>query len=147
MFFTFLGKHRKETSGRKDTLIFWFSVHGSILTVIEISCYLILYHHIYIHNKTTAEKKLLDSSIIRKRNQDNTVSLTGLFLTFLMEVWYIVLVGILSIVFQNDCIYAASAFVMAYERVFVDSVSASADLASAKKVNFRSNQSSGRFVI
>ena len=64
-----------------------------------------------------------------------------------MEVWYIVLVGILSIVFQNDCIYAASAFVMAYERVFVDSVSASADLASAKKVNFRSNQSSGRFVI
>ena len=123
-------------------------MHGSILTVIEISCYLILYHHIYIHNKTTAEKKLLDSSIIRKRNQDNTVSLTGLFLTFLMEVWYIVLVGILSIVFQNDWIYAASsAFVMAYERVFVDSVSASADLASAKKVNSRSNQSSGRFVI
>ena len=102
-----------QQSTLKDSIKFWFSVHGTVLSIVEITCYLILYHHIYSHNVDIASK-LLDASVIKKRNQQNAVSLTGLFAGWLMEVWYIVLVGIFSTIFENNWIYEMSAFFKVY---------------------------------
>ena len=44
----------------------------------------------------------------------NAVSLTGLFASWLMEVWYVVFVGILAIILKNDFLYEMSAFVKVY---------------------------------
>ena len=97
------------------------------MIMIEITCYFILYHHIYSHDVNIAAL-VLDSSVIRKRHQVNAVSLTGLFAGWLMEVWYVVFVGIIAILFKNDSLYEMSTFckVYAYYLVPIVQVSTSA---------------------
>ena len=116
-----------ETRLLKDTLVFCFAVHGTMMILIEITCYFILYHHIYSHDVNIAAL-VLDSSVIRKRHQVNAVSLTGLFAGWLMEVWYVVFVGIIAILFKNDSLYEMSTFckVYAYYLVPIVQVSTSA---------------------
>jgi hypothetical protein len=74
---------------------------GALYTVVEISSYVILFHFIHNHNKQNV-LGLLDQSAIQKRTRENAISLTGLFAGWLMEVWYIGLVGFFAIISDGN---------------------------------------------
>ena len=84
------------------------------LTFVEITCYIVLYMHINLHNNTIAST-LLDPSIIRLRNQANSISLTGQVLGWLMEIWYIVLIGFILNVFNPTSLREVAPFFKTFE--------------------------------
>jgi hypothetical protein len=83
-------------------------------TTVEISSYVILFYFIAKHDNKTAIG-VLHQSVIKKRNRVNAISLTGLVTGWLMEVWYIFLVGFLSLVMDRNVLREVSAVLKYYE--------------------------------
>jgi len=63
--------------------------------------------------------KLLKTSILKQRKQANAVSLTGLFGGWLMEVWYIVFVLLLTLFIEGHWVHEMAAIVKFYEFYFI----------------------------
>jgi hypothetical protein len=91
-----------------------YSLLGVVFTVIEIISYTIIYHYIRNHNNKNTEG-LIDPSVVKIRNRINAISLSGLFAGWLMEVWYIVLVGFLSFMFDSKVLREVSTILKYYE--------------------------------
>jgi hypothetical protein len=71
------------------------------LTLAEIACYIKLY--IFIYKKDNGGvKSLVKASVIHKRNKTNAITLSGQFAGWIMEIWYIVLIGILNTIFNFE---------------------------------------------
>ncbi len=76
------------------------AIVGACFSLIEIISYMLLYSHIYKHDNSIAAT-ILDPSIIRMRNRTNSISLYGHVLSWIMKVWYILLVGFVSNLFNQ----------------------------------------------
>jgi hypothetical protein len=83
-------------------------------TIIEISSYFILFHYIVQHDNKTAIG-VLHQSVIKKRNRVNAINLTGLVMGWLMEVWYIILVGIFSLFIESKVLREISLVLKQFE--------------------------------
>ena len=98
---------------RKFINLMFFASTLAHLTV-EISSYIILFCYISQHDNKIA-KNVLKPSVIKSRNRANAVNLTGLVLGWLMEVWYIFLVGVLSFILDQNAFWEVSALLKYYE--------------------------------
>ena len=98
----------------RKILFFYFSVNAFIHSAVEILSYIILFHYISQHDNNIA-KTVLKPSVIKSRNKANAVNLTGLILGWLMEVWYIILVGIVSLFMDRNVFRELSGILKFYE--------------------------------
>ena len=80
--------------------------------------------------------EVLAPSVIQQRNKTNAVSLTGQFLGWVMEIWYLILVGLLSAFFNMDSVREISSLVKDLEFVLIPFVEIS---TSAPIRNFIAN--------
>ena len=101
----------------KKATVVTFAMTGFISNLVEIICYVDLFRYIYNHNKMAIG--LLDMSTIKRRNQVNAVSLIGLFGGWLLEVWYILFVIILFLLFEASWVHEMVAIVKYYEFYFI----------------------------
>ena len=93
---------------------------GIGLTTIEITSYIILYYHISCHNNNKSIQQILDQKTLKIRNRSNAISLTGLFVTWAMEVWYILLVSLVSLVINDaNWFREVAALIKCYEFYFI----------------------------
>ena len=74
-----------------------------MVTAIELSCYIIFFHHIRHHNNTVATA-VVSQSVLKQRNRTNAISMLGLFITFFLEVCFIIFVGIITTLFDQEWI-------------------------------------------
>ena len=85
--------------------ISWFATIffclGICLTAIEITSYIVLYSYISCHNNNKSIQQILDQKTLKNRNHSNAISLTGLFISWAWEVWYILLVSIISLLIND----------------------------------------------
>ena len=99
---TFLQEHHGENyfseQFRKAILIGISSI-GVTFNVIEMFCYAIFFHYVTYHNNFVASA-ILQQSVIKQRNNTNAISMLGLFISWVMEMWYILIVGLLSTKFE-----------------------------------------------
>ena len=102
---------------RKEILII-IAVVGIFFTLLEMFCYIIFFHHLTQHNKNIAAN-ILKPSVIKHRNQINAISMLGLFACWLLEVWYMILVGILAIEFDMDWVKEVSATLKDFDFVWI----------------------------
>ncbi len=77
------------------------SIIGIISTVSEIVCYVVIFHHVTHHNNNTAAN-ILQPSAIKQRNRSNAISFLGLFITWCLQILYIIVIGIIINLFQVD---------------------------------------------
>ena len=84
----------------------------------EIICYIILYTFINKHNSGLVTK-ILKPSVINKRNKVNAISLTGQVAGWIMEMWYIVVIGFLNTVFNFELFREVAPFVKDLEFVLI----------------------------
>ena len=99
---------QKVTTDKESSIKFWTSWFATVffflgigLTTIEITSYIVLYYHISCHNNNKTIQQILDKNTIKNRNRTNAISLTGMFLSWAWEVWYLLLVGIISLVIND----------------------------------------------
>lgn len=105
-------------NGWPKLFIMFYTIFGSLLTSIEFCSYLILFYHIHNHNNNIING-ILDQKVIQSRNRANAMSLTGLFMCWMLEVWYIILVGFLSFILGNKSNRGISAFLRYYEFLLI----------------------------
>jgi hypothetical protein len=98
----------------KTMMGYVYAIEGFIFNLTEICSYFVLFHYIANHNNKTASH-LLSSSVIKARNRTSAVSLLGLFLTWIMEFWYLLLVAALLVVFESHLVIEASAILKYFE--------------------------------
>ena len=98
---------------RKSMVRLCFGLVG-ILTIIELCCYLTYFQYIYHHDNNVAVM-VVSQIIIRIRNKSNAISMMGQVTKWIMEVWYIILVGIFSTMFQVDLMREVSVLIRATE--------------------------------
>jgi len=79
----------------KKLLMLFSSLMGLFLISIELTCYIIIFRHISIHNNTIM-KGILDQNTLQKRNRVNAISLTGLFACWSMLLFHNLIGGVLS---------------------------------------------------
>lgn len=87
---------------------------GGILTLVELCCYLAYFHYIYNHDNNVAAS-VISKSTLKSRNKTNAISMVGQVTGWVMEIWYIVLVGLLSTMFQVDLLREVSVLIKALE--------------------------------
>jgi hypothetical protein len=80
----------------KIPIIKGLSLFAAANQVLEFFCYAVMFYVIIKHDNTEAVK-IVKPSVIKQRNQTNAVTLTGQFSCFLIEIWYIVFVGLLAV--------------------------------------------------
>jgi hypothetical protein len=91
-----------------------WSLIGLGHTTVQIASYFILFHYIVQHDNKTAIG-VLQQSVIKKRNRVNAISLTGLVMGWLMKVWFIILVGILSLIIDSYVLREVSTVLKQFE--------------------------------
>lgn len=60
-----------------------------------------LFHHIADHDNNVASA-ILKQSVIDKRNRSNAISLFGLFLTWFMDILYIIFAGLVFTFYDSE---------------------------------------------
>ena len=94
-----------------------YAIIGFIFNMVEICSYIILYHFVTSQNNNV--ERILDPSVIRIRNRANAISLTGLFAGWLMEFWYVILLGFLSPIFDSNILREVSTVLKYFEFFFI----------------------------
>jgi hypothetical protein len=98
--------------------LFIFSMDGFLMISIELFCYINIYHHLKTHNNEMMSG-ILDKNTIKKRNFTNAVSLTGLFVCWLVELFHLVFAGFLSLFIGNQWNREVSTFLRHLEFVLI----------------------------
>ena len=104
-------------SWRKFWILFC-SLIGLIFISIELTCYIIIFQHISVHNNTVMSE-ILDQNIIKKRNQVNAISLTGLFTCWSMLFFHLIVAGFFSYISGNKWNREMSTILRYFEYVLV----------------------------
>ena len=100
-------------------MISWLiSVIAIFLTALEFSSYLVFFLHVHNHNNKVAAA-ILNSSTIKQRNRTNAISMMGLFLTWILEVCYITVTGIVVTVYKQEWFREYSAILRDFDFVVV----------------------------
>ena len=99
----------------RRAIVILYAIVGFSYTMVEIISYIFLYYYITFHNKIAIANGVVDASVVRMRNRANAISLTGLFAGWLMEVWYIVFVGFLSVTLNSNLVREVSTVLKYYE--------------------------------
>ena len=97
--------------------IIW-SLIGVMFQILELCCYVILYYYVKNHNNTIAIT-VLDAGVIKLRNRANSISLSGQVASWILEVWYIVLIGIFSNVLKFSSIRDFAPFLKTFEFLLI----------------------------
>ena len=84
----------------KLAIVICLTLHGVLFDIIEFSCYIIIFYIIYKHDNFEAVL-ILKPSVIKQRNQTNAVTLTGQIICFFIEIWFLIIVGLLAILFNE----------------------------------------------
>ena len=98
----------------RKTIYLIYAAIGFSFNLVEISSYIILYHFISVHNNQNVNT-ILEPSVIRIRNRSNAISLTGLFAGWMMEVWYVILLGFLTQILDSTFLREVSTVLKYYE--------------------------------
>ena len=102
----------------RKSMVRWCFVLGGILTIIELCCYLFYFQYIYHHDNNIAAR-VVSQTTIRMRNKTNAISMIGQVTSWVMEIWYIVLVGLLSTMFQVDSLREVAVLVKATDHFLI----------------------------
>ena len=57
-----------------------------LVTISELSIYIILFRFMYLHDNSERLRRLLEPTVIRQRNKTNAITFFGQFCSFLLEV-------------------------------------------------------------
>ena len=104
-------------TSRKELMII-IAALGIIFTLMEMFCYIIFFLHLTNHNKNIAAS-ILSPSVIKHRNETNAISMLGLFACWLLDVWYMLLAGILATEFGMDLVKEVSATFKDFDFVWI----------------------------
>jgi hypothetical protein len=107
-------KYENEKSIKK-TILLYFTILGFAHQVIEIASYAILFHYIASHNNNNAMNQILKQSDIKARNRSNAISLLVLITGWMMEISYLIAVGVLSFVMDRNTVREISSILKYYE--------------------------------
>ena len=66
---------------------------GGVFTLSESLFYVSFFHFLFLHNNNIAAS-VLHPAVVKHRNRTNAISMLGLFFTWILEIWYLVLVAI-----------------------------------------------------
>ena len=88
------------------------------LTALEFACYFIFFLHIHHHNNTVAAT-VLNKTAIKQRNRTNAISMMGLFITWILEVCYITVTGIVVTVYNQEWFREYSALLRDFDFVLI----------------------------
>ena len=64
-------------------------------------CYGIFFHYVTNHNNNVAAT-VLKQLVIKQRNRNNAISMLGLSASWLLEIWYILFVGLFTFGFESS---------------------------------------------
>ena len=80
----------------------------------ELCCYLGFFAHIFHHDNNIAIG-VVAPSVLKNRNRTNAITMAGQAASWIMEIWYLVIVGILSTIIQVDILREISVVLKALE--------------------------------
>ena len=95
-----------QASGNQSFFDFHVMIRGSFfvflifLTIVEIVIYFVFFRHLYKHDNKEVFIKLLGTKAIRERNAKNAMSFISLFLSFIVEMAFLILAAFFW--FGND---------------------------------------------
>ena len=81
-----------------------------VLTFIELCCYISFFLYIYNHDNNIAAQ-IVSQATLYSRNRSTAISMVGQIASWLMEVWYTVLVGIFTPMIKIDLLREVSVLV------------------------------------
>jgi hypothetical protein len=87
---------------------------AGLWTLTELCCYLAFFQHVIHHNNSIAVG-VVAPSVLKNRNKTNAITMAGQAASWIMEIWYIVIVGVLSTIVQVDILREISVVVKALE--------------------------------
>ena len=91
---------QEHTLDGKEFQIFATSC-AMVAILIELGCYVIIFHHLYAHNNGTI-KALLSKECIRRRTRCNAITFMGQFYGFLTEFVFMVLLTICIVLGKSN---------------------------------------------
>ena len=118
----------------KKIIIFFFSMIGITYTTVELSSYIILYSYITYHNNNNI-RGILDPAVVQARHKVNAISLTGLFAGWIMEVWYLIIVGFLSLIYDQNLLREVSTILKYFEYFLIPFVQIHSSAPIKKFIN------------
>ena len=98
----------------KTTVLLLIAAIAFLLNIAELGCYITIFSYLSYINKKNASS-VLKPSIIRDRNRSNAISLTGQAIGWVMEVWYIILVGVFSTIYKFELTRELSPIIKLFE--------------------------------
>ena len=81
-------------------IIFYLSSVGAFFPTVELACYIAFFHHT-IHHDNTVAIIVIQPEVLKLRNKRNAISMVGLLASWLMELWYIIIVGLLTAMIKD----------------------------------------------
>ena len=64
-----------------------------VCTVTELVCYLVIFGHLYLHKRAMMKRKVMESEVLKRRQQKNAITFLGQFWTFITECIVFLLMG------------------------------------------------------
>ena len=61
---------------------------GKLIILFEFICYVTIMVSVYLHDRKLANNKVIDTQIMKQRSKKNAVTMTGQFLSFMVELGY-----------------------------------------------------------
>ena len=102
----------------KNLVVQAVSIFCGVCTVTELLCYISIFHYIYYHDNKVAVL-VIKPKVLRQRNKNNVIGLSGQFFTWLMKIWFIVIIGWLSTVSNKDFMREVAALAKSVEFVLI----------------------------
>ena len=93
----------EQSHGKPSIYAYWRSVRIGLTAVgfasimAEIFIYVVFFHHMYMHDNSENIRRILHSDVIKKRNRTNAISFFTQFCSFLMELAWLMLFIITTI--------------------------------------------------
>jgi hypothetical protein len=56
-----------------------------VWVVAELGCYLVIFGHLYLHNRAMMKKKITEPGVVERRQQKNAITFLGQFWSFIVE--------------------------------------------------------------
>jgi len=78
----------------------------------ELLCYLIYFWYIYNHDNKVAAL-VISKNTLKSRNKINAISMVGQVVSWIIKIWYFVLVGLLTAIFPIDLLREVSVLIKA----------------------------------
>ena len=91
---------------------------GMCLTMLEMICYIIFFHHVACHNNNIAAN-VLQPSVIKERNNTTAISVLGLFLVWLVKLCYISSVGLFTTFYEMEWFREYSSLIKDFDFVWI----------------------------